>query len=128
MLYFLKSTSHHLNYLLHLFAFLYVSCLPLGHVNVYVLFLSEVVSSLKAGILPVLFTILFLVLRKVQAHRIMSKNVDFEARLPGFKFHLIVLKLRHHFCSFLTRSQLAGREAWKGSLYSGWPCIQGLFC
>lgn len=130
MFYFLKSTCHYLNYLVHLFAFLYVTCLSLSHVNVYVLSLSEVVSSLKAGILPVLFTVLSLVLKGVLAHRVMNKNMELEARLPEFKFHSSVLTWRHYFCSFQTWShdpQLAEREAWKWNFYSGWLPIQEFF-
>ena len=85
-------------------------------ISVYVLSLSEVVSFLKARILPVLFTILPPVLRKVLAHRAVSKNVDFEARMPEFKSHLNTLKLRHHFGIFQTWSRIlqpVEREAWK---------------
>lgn len=71
---------------------------------------------LKAGVLPVLFTILPLMLRKVLAHRVVSKNMDFEARMPELQFHLNILKLQCHSCSFQTWSrapQLAEGAAWK---------------
>lgn len=75
---------------------------------------------LDVEILPVLFPILPLVLRKGLAHRELGANVDFEARTPEFKSHLNILKLKHPFCCLWTWSrapQLAEREAWKWSLF-----------
>lgn len=50
---------------------------------------------LDEEILPVLFSILPLVLRKGLVHRVLGKNVDFEARTPSCKSHLNILKLKH---------------------------------
>lgn len=72
MLYLQQSTFHHLNYIIHSFAFLcYMS--PLELCQYLYIALSQVGSSLKTGILPILFTILSLALGKILAHRIMNK-------------------------------------------------------
>lgn len=96
-----------------------------SHVYIfYILSLSEVVSSSKAGILSVLFTVLFLVLRKVLALRVMTKNVGFEAGLPEFKFHSDVLKFATSlplFSDLVTWSA----TSWKGSVETKPSCMQG---
>ena len=83
---------------------------------------------LDVEILPVLFPILPLVLRKGLAHRELGANLDFEGRTPEFKSHLNILKLKHPFCCLWTWSrapQLAEREAWKRSLFQDGCVLTG---